>query len=65
MNPKLRELIDETEKDPSGKWIRIDNVERLAAKIVTECVNIVERNSPNWPYHGYGDMLKARMGDEE
>lgn len=57
MNPKLRELIDQTEKDISGKWVRIDNVEKLAAKIVNECVHIVERNSPTWPYSGYADML--------
>jgi len=65
MNPKVRELIDQTEKDISGKWIRIDNVEKLAAKIVNECIYIVEHSSPNWPYHGYGDMLKARMGDDD
>ena len=64
MNPKLQELIDETEKDVSGKWIRIDNVEKLAVKIVDECVHIIEHNSPTWPYSGYADMLRSRMGDE-
>lgn len=62
MNLKLRELIDQTEKDVSGKWVRIDNVEKLAAKIVDECVHIIERNSHNWPYSGYADMLRAKMG---
>ena len=64
MNNKLRELIDQTEKDVSGKWIRIDNVEQLANKIVNECVHIVERNSPTWPYSSYGDLLRARMSEE-
>jgi hypothetical protein len=63
MNHKLRELIDQTEKDISGKWISLNNVEKLAERIVKECIQIVE-NNPSWPYNGYADMLKARMGDE-
>lgn len=48
MSPKLRELIEQTEKDVSGKWVRIDNVEQLAAKIVRECAGIVENLPPGY-----------------
>jgi hypothetical protein len=42
MNPRIEELIKQAGTDTSGKWMSIDNAEKLAELIVGECAMIVE-----------------------
>ena len=38
MNQKIKELVDHVGTDCSGKWISIDNVEKLSELIIRECI---------------------------
>jgi hypothetical protein len=38
MNQKIKELVDHIGTDSSGKWISIDNVEKLSELIIRECI---------------------------
>lgn len=40
MNTNIKTLIDQVGTDVSGKWVRIDNTEKLAELIVQECVSL-------------------------
>ena len=42
MNQRIRELIKQVGTDTGGRWVAIDNVEKLAEIIVADCVRIVE-----------------------
>jgi hypothetical protein len=42
MNERIRELINQVGTDVSGKWIGVDNAEKLAELIVAECLSIVD-----------------------
>ncbi len=42
MNQKIKELVDHIGTDCSGKWISIDNVEKLSELIVRECAKHAE-----------------------
>jgi len=42
MNQKIKELVDHIGTDCSGKWISIDNVEKLSELIVWECAKHAE-----------------------
>ena len=42
MNERIRELIKQVGTDTGGRWVAIDNVEKLAELIVADCVRIVE-----------------------
>jgi|APFre7841882793_1041355.scaffolds.fasta_scaffold08117_4 hypothetical protein len=37
MNTKITKLIEQVGTDTSGKWLRIDNAEKLIMLIVKEC----------------------------
>lgn len=39
---RLEALMIEAGTDSSGKWMSIDNVEKLAELIIQECLNICE-----------------------
>ena len=41
MSKRIRELIKQVGTDVSGKWMNIDNAEKLAELIVLECIDIV------------------------
>ena len=42
MNTKIKELINKVGTDVSGKWVGIDNVEKLAELIVKECAKVAD-----------------------
>jgi hypothetical protein len=48
MSEKIKELIKQVGTDVSGKWMNVDNAEKLAELIVQECVGIVEGISPGY-----------------
>jgi len=41
MNNRIKELITQVGTDVSGKWMNVDNVEKLAELIVLDCIDIV------------------------
>lgn len=43
MNDRIRELLQQVGTDVSGKWISVDNAEKLAELIVRECADIGQR----------------------
>lgn len=42
MNERIKELIKEVGTDVSGKWMNIDNAEKLAELIVKKCADIAD-----------------------
>ena len=42
MSERIKELIKEVGTDVSGKWMNIDNTEKLAESIVKECIDKIE-----------------------
>jgi hypothetical protein len=42
MNERIKELIKEVGTDVSGKWMNIDNTEKLAESIIKECIDKIE-----------------------
>jgi len=44
MSERIRELIKQVGTDVSGKWMNIDNAEKLAELIVQECVGIADHS---------------------
>ena len=39
MTPRVQDLVLQVGTDTSGKWMRVDQVEKFAELIVRECVN--------------------------
>ena len=56
MSERIKELIKEVGTDVSGKWMNVDNSEKLAELIVRDCVGIVEGISPG--YKDYRDQIE-------
>ena len=44
MNTQIQKLIDQVGTDVSGKWINIDDAEKLVQLVVEECASVVEKN---------------------
>ena len=42
MNERIKKLIKEVGTDVSGKWMNVDNTEKLAESIVKECIDKIE-----------------------
>lgn len=40
MNERIKELIKQVGTDVSGKWMNVDNSEKLANLIIQECNNL-------------------------
>ena len=47
MSNRLKELIKQVGTDVSGKWMNVDNAEKLAELIVKECVEIADHSNVN------------------
>jgi hypothetical protein len=60
MNPRIKELLAQTETDISGKWISIESAERFAELIVRECAEVADQERPN--YLGCGYVTKTKGG---
>lgn len=56
MSERIKELIEQVGTDVSGKWMNVDNSEKLAELIVWECVDIVKNLSPG--YKDYRDQIE-------
>jgi hypothetical protein len=40
MTPRVQDLILQVGTDTSGKWMRVDQVEKFAELIVAECIHV-------------------------
>jgi len=40
MTPRVQDLILQVGTDTSGKWMRVDQVEKFAELIVRECIHV-------------------------
>jgi hypothetical protein len=47
MNERIKELIKQVGTDVSGKWMNVDNSEKLAELIVQECVKVADHSNVN------------------
>jgi hypothetical protein len=51
MNKRLKELFEQAGTDVSGKWISVDNSQRLAELIVQDCADVMlEWKSEPFPF---------------
>ena len=52
MNKRIQEIVKQSITDTSGKWLSVDNAEKLAEMIVQECINELEAHKKCDPYTG-------------
>ena len=60
---RLESLMIEAGTDSSGKWMSIDNVEKLFELIVKECADIATMNQ--FQYDAVGNYVLKHFGVEE
>jgi hypothetical protein len=60
MNERIKELIKEVGTDVSGKWMSVDNTEKLAELIVLKCAEIADSAEPFLA----SDLVKQQFGIE-
>jgi hypothetical protein len=61
MSERIRELIKQVGTDVSGKWMNIDNSEKLAGLIVCECVEVADHANVNGKSK-IGERIKQHFG---
>ena len=61
MSERIRELIKQVGTDVSGKWIGIENSEKLAELIVKECVEVADHSNVNGKSI-IGERIKQHFG---
>jgi len=61
MNNRIKELITQVGTDVSGKWMNVDNLEKLAKFIVLKCAEIADTAEPFLA----SDLIKQHFGVEE
>ena len=64
MNERIKELINQVGTDVSGKWMNIDNTEKLAELIVAEMLQTCE-DHPAWTGRMIGEQIKEHFGVED
>ena len=63
MNARIKELIVQVGTDVSGKWMNVDNSEKLAELIVREMLVTCEEH-PAWTGRMIGEEIKQHFGVE-
>jgi hypothetical protein len=61
MNERIKELIKQVGTDVSGKWMNVDNSEKLAELIVRECVKVADHSNVNGKSI-IGERIKHHFG---
>jgi hypothetical protein len=70
MSERIKELIKQVGTDVSGKWMNVDNSEKLAELIVLECCEVLEQTQDaldrqKWPTPmGCTEYIKEHFGIE-
>jgi hypothetical protein len=63
MNQNLQNLVSQVKSDVSGKWISIDQVDKLAALVVNQCVSICEQGTATQTTcSGAAEQIKQYFG---
>ena len=44
MNKRIQEIVKQSITDTSGKWLSVDNAEKLAEMIVRECADLFDKD---------------------
>ena len=63
MSERIKELIEQVGTDVSGKWMNVDNSEKLAELIVMECVRVADHSNVNGKSI-IGERIKQHFGFE-
>ena len=63
MNQRIQTLIEQVGTDVSGKWISVDNAEKLTELMVQECANYITEYYPHSRYEAF--YMKKHFGVEE
>ena len=61
MNNRIKELIKVVGTDVSGKWMNVENSEKLAELIVQKCAEIADTAEPFLA----SDLIKEHFGVKE
>ena len=61
MSERIKELIKQVGTDVSGKWMNVDNSEKLAELIVLKCAKIADTAEPFLA----SDLIKEHFGVKE
>jgi len=64
MSERIKELIKQVGTDVSGKWMDVNNAEKLAGLIVREMLVTCEEH-PAWTGRMIGEQIKQHFGVEE
>lgn len=51
MSTQIKEIISKVKTDVSGKWVSIEEVEKLSKLIVTECIHVCTSRVGNSDYN--------------
>ena len=70
MSTKIKELLKEVGTDVSGKWVSVDNAEKLAKLMLTECCRRLGEETIRHDGYGYNqhelyNRLRNHFGVEE
>ena len=68
MNERIKEFIKQVGTDVSGKWMSVDNAEKFAQLIVSECANeLIKWKDEPFPYDPeFGArLIRQHFGVEE
>lgn len=59
MNDRIKELMMQAGTDTSGKWMSIDNAEKLAELIIEDCREVITTVYRESPLELVGPLLTA------
>lgn len=59
MNQRIKELIEQSGTDTSGKWMIVEQAEKLAKLIVKDCSDLVFSRDPRFEPSPHIYLLKA------
>jgi len=63
MNSRIKELIEQVGTDVSGKWMNVDNLEKLTELIVRECIEVADHSNVSGKSI-IGERIKKHFGFE-
>ena len=63
MSEQIKEFIEQVGTDVSGKWMNVDNSEKLAKLIVLECARVADHSNVNGKSI-IGERIKQHFGFE-
>ena len=66
MNERIREIVKQSATDTSGKWISLENAEKLVESIVRECARVSATKAGTFDKDSFvAQRIKEHFGVEE